>query len=272
MTVTTLPDAGLNQLRGAIQPHRQALLDHPLYSDLAHPRALQIFMQNHVFAVWDFMSLLKALQQRLCCVSVPWIPTRSAAGARLINEIVLGEETDADGNGGFCSHFELYHRSMVQFGAGTGQIDRFVQSLREGATVTEALVSQDVAAPVQQFVQHTFRTIEQGDVRQIASAFTFGREDLLPDVFRCIVEELNQHVAGSLNDFQFYLQRHVELDGEEHGPLAAQLMTSLCGDDPAAWQVATDAAVASLQARLALWNGIHAEIHAAAPAESRVVT
>lgn len=264
MNASTQLVTPLDQLRAAIQPHRQALLDHPLYGDLAHPRALRIFMQYHVFAVWDFMSLLKALQQRLCCVSVPWIPTTSPAGARLINEIVLGEETDADGRGGFCSHFELYHRSMLQFGAETAQIDRFVQILRDGRRLADALQAVEAAAPIQQFVTHTFNTIEQADVRQIASAFTFGREDLLPDVFRCIVDELNQHVAGSLNDFQFYLQRHVELDGDEHGPLASQLMTSLCGSDPAAWQVATEAAVASLQARLTLWNGIHAEIHAAA--------
>ena len=250
----------LDQLRIDIQPVRQALLSHPLYGDLKSPVALRTFMQYHVFAVWDFMSLLKALQQRLCCVTVPWTPAALPSGGRLINEIVLGEETDADGAGGYCSHFELYLRSMTRFGASTVQIKHFLQHLRAGAGVASALQSAAVAPPIQQFVNHTFQTIDEGNVCQIAAAFTFGREDLLPGVFQCIVDELNQHVDGSLSDFQFYLQRHVELDGEEHGPLAAQLMTNLCGEDATNWQAATDAAVASLTARLAFWDGIHAAI------------
>ncbi len=250
----------LDQLRTEIQPLRAALLAHPLYGDLKSPAALRTFMQYHVFAVWDFMSLLKALQQRLCCVSVPWIPGSHTSGARLINEIVLGEETDSDGEGGFCSHFDLYLRSMTRFGASTTQIDRFLQLLRAGASVASALQSAEVAPPIQRFVDHTFQTIDGGNVCEIASAFTFGREDLLPGVFQCIVDELNQNVDGSLSDFQFYLKRHVELDGEEHGPLAAQLMTNLCGDSVANWQAATAAAVAALTARLAFWDGIHAAI------------
>ncbi|MDB5340132.1 MAG: hypothetical protein JWN70_5751 [Planctomycetaceae bacterium] len=250
----------LDQLRTEIQPLREALLAHPLYGDLKSPAALRTFMQYHVFAVWDFMSLLKALQQRLSCVTVPWIPTAHASGARLINEIVLGEETDSDGAEGFCSHFDLYLRSMTRFGASTAQIERFVQLLRARAGVSSAMQSAEVASPIQQFVNHTFQTIDGGNVCEIASAFTFGREDLLPGVFQCIVDELNQNVDGSLSDFQFYLQRHVELDGEEHGPLAAQLMTNLCGDSAANWQAATTAAVAALTARLAFWDGIHAAI------------
>lgn len=250
----------LDQLRNEIQPLREALLAHPLYGDLKSPSALRTFMQYHVFAVWDFMSLLKALQQRLCCVSVPWTPSNYASGGRLINEIVLGEETDSDGQGGYCSHFDLYLRSMTRFGAPTAQIEKFVDFLRTGSSVSRALQLAEVAFPIQQFVKHTFETIDGGDVCEIASAFTFGREDLLPGVFQCIVDELNQNVDGRLDDFQFYLKRHVELDGEEHGPLAAQLMTTLCGDAVTNWQAATDAAVAALTERLALWDGIHAAI------------
>lgn len=250
----------LDQLRTEIQPLREALLAHPLYGDLKSPAALRTFMQYHVFAVWDFMSLLKALQQRLTCVSIPWIPMQKSSGGRLINEIVLGEETDSDGQGGHCSHFELYLRSMSGFGASTAQIDRFVHCVRDGSSVASALQAAEVAAPIQQFVNHTFQTIAEGNPCAIASAFTFGREDLLPGVFQCIVDELNQHTDGSLADFQFYLQRHIELDGDEHGPLAAELMTNLCGENPAYWHAATSAAVAALTERLHLWNGIHAAI------------
>jgi hypothetical protein len=250
----------LEQLRTQIQPLREALLAHPVYGELKNAAALRTFMQYHVFAVWDFMSLLKSLQQRLTCVSVPWIPVQKSSGGRLINEIVLGEETDSDGAGGYCSHFELYLRSMSGFGASTAQIDQFVTLLRGGSSVSNAMHVAHVAASIQQFVNHTFQTIDRGNICEIASAFTFGREDLLPGVFQCIVDELNQHTDGSLAGFQFYLQRHIELDGDEHGPLAAELMTNLCGDDPANWQAATSAAVAALTERLHLWDGIHAAI------------
>ena len=250
----------LDQLRTEIQPLREALLAHPLYGDLKNAPALRTFMQYHVFAVWDFMSLLKALQRSLTCVAVPWIHVQKSSGGRLINEIVLGEETDSDGEGGHCSHFELYLRSMSKFGASTAQIDRVMSLLREGSSLSGALQSADVAVPIQDFVNHTFQTIDGGNICEIASAFTFGREDLLPGVFQCIVEELNQHTDGSLADFQYYLQRHIELDGDEHGPLAANLMINLCGDEPANWQAAKSAAVASLKARLHLWDGIHTAI------------
>lgn len=217
-------------------------------------------MQWHVFAVWDFMSLLKALQQRLCCVTVPWLPTSHSDGSRMINEIVLGEETDEDGRGGHCSHFDLYRRSMIRFGADTAQIDALLDHLRNGQPVPQALKNVRVADPIQQFVSQTFAVIEGEDLCCIASAFTFGREDLLPGVFQRIVDELSHQAAGGLDDFQFYLQRHVELDGEEHGPLAAALMSSLCGTDAKRWKSATDAAIASLRSRLILWDGIHEAI------------
>jgi len=253
----------LETLRAEIEPWRRALLDHPLYGDLRSAQALQVFMEHHVFAVWDFMSLLKELQRRLCCVSVPWVPAPQSPGSRMINEIVLGEETDDDGAGGHASHFDLYHRAMSRFGASTTTIDCFLDELRKGSTVEAALCEADVGVAVQGFVRHTFRELERGDLSRIASAFTFGREDLLPDVFRRIVDELAQRPDCDLEGFEYYLRRHVELDGEEHGPMAARLMESICGDDPARWQTATDAAVAALQARHSLWDGIHAAIRAA---------
>ena len=250
----------LARLQAAIAPLREALLKHPLYQDLHGPVPLRIFMEYHIFAVWDFMSLLKILQQRICCVSLPWIPTESATNSRFINEIVLGEESDEDGHGGYASHFELYHRAMTQFGANTSQIDRFLQALRQSQSVADALRSIEVAPPIQAFVLRTFEFVESNDLCQIASAFTFGREDLLPDVFQRIVDEISEQVGFGLDDFQFYLNRHIELDGDSHGPMSERLIKSLCGDDDARWDAAQRAAMAALQARLALWDAIHAAI------------
>jgi hypothetical protein len=251
----------LDELRTVIRPLRQALLDHPIYHDMRSPEALRTFMEHHVFAVWDFMSLLKALQQRLCCVSVPWVPRAFSIGGRLVNEIVLAEETDEDGQGGYASHFELYHRAMLEFGADTSKIDDFLEQVRSGRDFRQALLAAEIPEPIQQFVGHTFAVIESGDLCRIAAAFTFGREDLLPAVFQKIVDELALQADGELDRFNYYLLRHIELDGDEHGPMAARLVMSLCDHDDARWQTATEAAAEALQARLAFWDSIHLAVN-----------
>jgi pyrroloquinoline quinone (PQQ) biosynthesis protein C len=254
----------VEHLRTEIEPLRQKLLSHPLYRDMRSPEALRIFMQYHVFAVWDFMSLLKGLQQQLCCVSVPWLPPRGKLGTRLVNEIVLGEESDKDERGGYASHFDLYRQSMEEFEADGSLIDTFLNSLRAGKTVEEAFTSAQVPSSVQAFVRQTFEYLQTGDVAVICCVFTYGREDLLPDVFQKIVDELHNQSGNQLSRFQFYLERHIELDKGEHGPMTTQLMIELCGNDPAKWKTAEQAAISSLEARLKLWNGIHQTILAEA--------
>ena len=213
-------------------------------------------MEHHAFAVWDFMSLLKALQRQLCCVEVPWLPAVDPLGSRLVNEIVLAEESDDDGRGGFGSHFDLYHRAMTRCGANSAPIDGFLGELRKGRLVSAALELVGIAECVRRFVRQTFNAIDGGNLCAIASAFTFGREDLLPAVFQRIVNELNVEACGGLEDFKYYLERHIGLDGQVHGPMANRLLLSLCGSDKSRWQVAEQAAADSLEARRGLWDGI----------------
>ena len=250
----------LESLQQRIAPLKAALLSHPLYREIDRLEALQAFMEHHVFAVWDFMSLLKELQRRLCCVDVPWVPAAEAANCRLINEIVLAEESDDDGQGRFLSHFELYRRAMIGCGAKTASIDGLLLQLRQGRPLPAALEEAGAPGCVVRFVRTTFACIETGDLAAIAAAFTFGREDLLPAVFQRIVDELNVQTSGGLEEFKYYLDRHISLDGDEHGPLAHKLVLSLCGSDAARWQAAEEAAVNSLAARQELWNGIQAAI------------
>jgi hypothetical protein len=252
----------IESIRTAMAPFRAALLDHPVYARIRSPSALRTFMEFHVFAVWDFMSLLKELQHRLCCPTVPWLPPADRVSARLINEIVLGEETDADGRGGHASHFELYHGSMTEFGASTAKIDRLLTELRRGADVSRGLKRAEVDGGIRRFVEYTFAVIDSGDPCRVASAFTFGREDLLPAVFQKIVDELHEQTHG-LSQFQYYLRRHIDLDGGEHGPAATRLIETLCGDDPAKWEAAREAAVGSLEARCVLWDAIDAAVRQA---------
>ena len=246
----------LERIEARLLPHREGLLNHRLYHEIDRLTAIQIFMEHHVYAVWDFMSLLKGLQRKICCVDIPWVPPADLQGCRLINEIVLAEESDEDGRGGFGSHFDLYHRSMSQCGANMVPINSFLTSLRQGVSVQGALQSPLIPAAARPFVEQTFQIIETGNICAIAAAFTFGREDLLPDVFQKIVDELNVQAGGQLQEFKYYLERHIGLDGDEHGPMAHRLLQSLCGSDNSQWEQAEEAAVNSLIARRRLWDGI----------------
>jgi Protein of unknown function (DUF3050) len=258
--VVTHETARLERLRVRLTPLKNALLDHPIYREVNNLGALRLFMECHVFAVWDFMSLLKALQARLCCVSVPWLPASDAQATRFINEIVLAEESDEDGQGGFLSHFGLYLRSMTRCGADTSTIDNLLEEIRKGTSVPAAFAAVGVPSCVERFVRQTFDLIERGSLWSLASAFTFGREDLLPALFQRIVDELDVEADGGLEDFRYYLYRHIGLDGGEHGPMAVRLVASLCGNNEARWQEAEQAAMTALEARRNLWDAVHATL------------
>jgi len=244
----------LERLHQKLEPLRQAILEHPIYPAVRELQQLRIFMQHHVFAVWDFMSLLKCLQRELCCVAPPWIPPSDGVASRVINAIVLEEESDVDPSGGFTSHFSLYHRAMTRCGANTNEIDRFLEQVKSGIAVHTALRNTVASKAVRDFVCNTFHVIQSGDLPVIAASFTFGREELLPNVFFQIIRELSQDPQHQLGDLQYYLKRHVELDGDEHGLLAQELMVTLCADDERKWRRAESAAISALQARISLWD------------------
>lgn len=215
---------------------------------------LRLFMQAHIFAVWDFMSLLKSLQHCLTSVSVPWLPSPYPNSCRLINEIVLGEESDTYEDG-HLSHFEVYLGAMREAGADTGPINRLIGKLQQGATLAEALSGSDVPEEAQVFIRSTFDTIRPDKPHITAAAFTFGREDLIPAMFRGIVHDLRSGFEG-LAVFEHYLERHIEVDGESHGPMALRMLEDLCGDDDNRWAEATSAARKALGARLRMWDAI----------------
>jgi len=243
-------------LTAAIAAERRALLEHRLYGRLRTLEHLAVFMEHHVFAVWDFMSLLKALQVRLTCAGVPWLPQGNAQVRRLVNEIVLGEESDVLPEGGAASHFELYLHAMHQAGADTAQVEHFIGLLQSGQPVVAALEQAGVPAAVGAFVRQTFEVIERGRPHEIAAAFTYGREDLIPEMFTQLVHGLERQFPGKLAKLRYYLDRHIELDGDEHGEMGRQMVNLLCEGDPRREQEATQAAVAALQSRIRLWDGI----------------
>ena len=248
------------RIRKTIEPLRQQIVDHKVYSAIKDLEDLKVFMQHHVFAVWDFMSLLKSLQNNLTCTSVPWFPVGNADTRYLINEIVVGEESDVDAEGNRKSHFEIYLEAMKQCGADTNAIEVFIATLQKDSDLDKAFQSSQAPEAAQAFVNFTFETIRSNKAYLQAAIFTFGREDLIPDMFHSIVADLDRKFPGSVSIFKYYLERHIEVDGDHHSGLALQMTANLCGAERAYWEEAERAIVEALKMRIHLWDGVYEKI------------
>ncbi len=251
----------IERIKINIEPLRQEIINHKVYAAIKDVEDLKIFMKFHVYAVWDFMSLLKALQNNLTCTSIPWFPKGSADTRYLINEIVVGEESDVDLEGNRKSHFELYLDAMQQCGADTAQIQKFIKVLKETNDLDTSFKYAETPVEAQNFVNFTFDIINsQKDYLQSA-IFTFGREDLIPGMFISIVNDIHQNFPESISIFKYYLDRHIEVDGDHHSHLALQMTENLCAQNDDYWQEAELATIDSLKKRLDLWNGAYNEIN-----------
>lgn len=237
---------------------RQRLLNHRLYHALENADHLRMFMSRHVFCVWDFMSLLKALQHRVTGMELPWVPAADPAACRLLNEIVLGEESDEDGRGGYASHFELYLSAMQDAGADAQPMQRFLHGLSDRLEVSEALARCGTTPAVQTFVHQTMR-LTQAPTHQLAAAFSLGREDIIPGIFLQLVQRLADTEPARFGRFAYYLERHIQLDADEHGPAARQLVERLAPTS-ALYNEAIATAEGCLEARLALWDEIAGDL------------
>lgn len=247
----------ISALQRSIEPLRLDIINHRVYSIIRTIEDLRIFMEHHVYAVWDFMSLLKALQNQLTCTTVPWLPEGDANTRYLINEIVVGEESDTDSDGVRKSHFEMYLEAMQQADADLSTVHRFIDLLKQGHDVDGALTIAGVPAEAADFVRYTFEIIHSGKVHVLSAVFTFGREDLIPDMFLSIIQELQKKFPEQVSRFKYYIDRHIEVDGGHHSHLALEMTSQLCGEDPVKWLEAQEATIKALEMRKKLWDGVY---------------
>jgi Protein of unknown function (DUF3050) len=246
----------VEQLKSNIEQVRNTLLAHPVYSQIQDLQGLQRFSETHVFAVWDFMSLLKSLQIGLTSVTLPWLPVGNADTRYLINEIVLGEESDVDEAGNRISHFELYLKAMQQMGASTNVIETIIAQINTGTKVQDAIEGAQLPKQVKDFLQFTFDISFNAPLHVKAAVFTFGREDLIPSMFMKILHKIYADAPDKVSIFKYYIERHIEVDGDHHSHLALDMVNRLCGSDASKWEEATAASVRALALRIGLWDAI----------------
>jgi len=245
-----------------LQPLQHRLEHHPVYAAVRDLPALRRFMEHHVFSVWDFMSLLKALQQHAAPSTTPWLSAGNGDVQRFINEIVLEEESDeatgADGQTRYLSHFEMYLEAMGEIEADTAPIREFLENVKTDG-ITPSLHNGRGSEVTVEFMWSTFAVIEEGKEHCIAAAFSLGREDVVPRMFRSLLREM--HITeNEAPMFHYYLNRHVALDELEHGPMALAMLDALCEGDTAKQVEAMDAAENALRARIKFWDAVHAAL------------
>lgn len=247
-----------NTINQNIENLKEELIQHSLYSNITSIEDLHIFLESHIYAVWDFMSLLKGLQIHLTSVSIPWKPVGNPEIRYLINEIVVAEETDISLDGTRQSHFEMYIDAMQQCGANTQPIFSFLETVETTKNIFVAIKASALPEAIKAFLNYTFSIIEEGKPHKIASAFTFGREDVIPNMFTEILRNFQVNFPTiNLSKLIYYFERHIELDADEHGPMAMKMIEELCENDSKKWQEVEEVAKKSLEIRIQLWNSIN---------------
>jgi hypothetical protein len=236
-----------------IQEHRSLLENHSLLvtNTIQSPEDLRIFMKYHVFAVWDFMSLLKTIQHNVVPSGNLWLPSQGTRSdiARLINEIVLCEESDISPDGkSSISHFDLYLQAMLEVGADTDLIKTYLKQIEETGNIS------DCSEVVREFVESTFEAIRRGP-HCAAASFCYGRETVIPSMFIRLLRQINISNTDAPK-FHYYLERHIQVDGEDHGPMSENLVNYFCKNDPFLIHEAEQAAINAITARIKLFDRI----------------
>ena len=234
---------------------KNKIYKHKLFHKRLETRHVRYFMESHIFSVWGFMSVLKSLQFSLSRNSLPWVPTENTRNGltSFINEIVLSEESDYIEGIGYVSHFEIYLEAMKEIGADSSKILKLIDCINREDSAYEIINNLDILDEVKDFVKFDLDTALSEDLPKIVGSFTLGREKVIPNMFEHIVQSVAN--ANATNKFTTYLSRHIDIDGDRHGPLSSKLLDKLCSSDKNL-EVAYQAGIDSLNLRLKVWDKI----------------
>lgn len=251
--MTTFPLENVKRLR-------KELATHPVYAAVKDMDDLTIFMQHHIYSVWDFMSLVKYLQNKIAPATTPWLPHGDAQVQRFINDIVLEEESDEgipleNGTPTYTSHFNLYRLAMEEVRKGSDTlINEFIDKVTSDSLET-ALKTIEIPSPAKEFMETTFNFVHSDKPHVIAAAFALGREHIIPEMFRALLDKMKISREDA-EVFHYYLDRHIELDGDHHGPMSLRMLDLLCEEDEAKIAEAEEAALNAIKARIRFWDGV----------------
>ncbi len=248
----------IKDIKTEIACFQEQILNHNLYQKLDSLENIRCFSESHVFAVWDFMSVVKNLQRNLSCVEKTWRPSSYRDSRRFINEIVLDEESDIYSDGRSMSHFEFYYEAMHDVGASTKEIDILLSTLKSGADIQRILDYPKIGIHKRAFMKDTFAVIDSNKLHQIAAHFTFARESLIPSMFTEILDKFSDD--QSCSKLIEYFKRHIEVDDGVHKEHAYKMLHEICQNDDKKWSQVKEVAINSLKSRLLLWNSIEQEI------------
>jgi len=229
--------------------------EHQVFSKVRTVTDLKLFMEWHVFAVWDFMSLVKRLQNDFTCTSIPWTPPKNRVAARLINDIVLGEESDEMPGSHTGSHFHMYLAAMKEVGADTRKIIEFVELVEQGTHFETAMETVSVPLPIRKFIKSTLDVCMNGTTEEVLGSFFYGREDSIPDMFTFFLKSwtISENEAPI---FKYYLERHIELDGDDHGPAVQKIIKTVINGDSVKENNLYISAKNAINNRIEFWDSL----------------
>ena len=80
-------------------------------------------------------------------------------------------------------------------------------------------------------------------------------------MFTSILKHLqNNFPETDLDQLIYYFERHIELDADDHGPKALQMVTELCQNDALKWEEVQETSILALEKRIGLWDAIEEKI------------
>ena len=155
----------------------------------------------------------------------------------------------------------MYIESMEALNADTSGINNFLIEVGSLQNIFVAIKKSNLHPNIKAFLDFTFRVIDEGKSHEIAAAFTFGREDLIPSMFTEILKNFQANFPETdLSKLIYYFERHIELDADEHGPMAMKMITELCGTDAQKWSDVEEVSKLALKKRIGLWDAIEEQL------------
>ncbi len=237
---------------------KKNIINHPLFHMRFNNEQLSHFMSIHVYAVWSFMSIVKSLQKNLTPQSIPWTPNHSTQNgmARFINEIIYTEESDEISKNTYLSHFEIYILAMRIIGVNTKPILSIVSHFKKNNYSRKYINSLNIPICAKHFINHDISIAKSRSLPKIVGVFCFGKETIIPFMFKQIIKAIPKRGNSVLIS---YFDRHIEIDGERHGPLAKKIFSEVCKKKSAS-TLAYLTAIEALKLRESMWDDIYTNL------------